>query len=100
MGANRMALSKFLEPVSIKCALCDLCSEQFESCDCCDGGTVAYVLDGRVCLCASSFPWCQRHIRFLAYLLDDADPGHRHSNVSDHVWFEPDRHPLGNHPPL
>src|ERR1700736_4822125 len=98
MGANRMALSKFLELVSIKCALRDLCSEQFKGCDCGDGGTVAYVLDGRVCLCAPSFSWYQRHLLFFAYLLDDADPSHRHSNVSDNIWFEPDRHTLGNHP--
>jgi multiple sugar transport system permease protein len=45
-----MALSKFLEPVSIERPVRDLSSEQFESCDCGDGGTVAYVLDGRLCL--------------------------------------------------
>src|SRR4030088_1273057 len=79
LGANRMALSKFIEPVSIKRPLRDLSSEQFESCDCGDGGTVAYLLDGRLCLRAPSFPWRQRHIPPLAYLLDDADPGHHHS---------------------
>src|SRR5258708_36287313 len=59
LGANRMAFSKFLEPVSIKRPLRDLSFEQFESCDCGDGGTVAYLLDGWLCLRAPSFPWCQ-----------------------------------------
>ena len=100
LGANRMARSKFLESVSIKRPLRDLSSEQFESCDCGDGGAVLTCSMAGYAFARLRFRGAKAIFSLLLTSLMMPIQAHHHSNVSDHVWFESHRHPLGNHPPL
>src|SRR5258708_4958455 len=95
MAADRMALSEFPHPISVKRSIRNLSLEQFGNRRPGDSSAIAHLLDGRLRVRSPPVPRRKGAIPFVTHFLNDAYPGDYRTNVSNDVGRKSGRYAVG-----